>query len=120
MTALKVNRQRSRAYHSTVVNDEAGRERYEAIKKECREFNHEQRKIARETGTLPLVKKVDCFARLGPNSPHAQKYKDMNKNWRKNAYHRIAREDGATLDIYVNLCKKVVWNCGFVGLRSIA
>ena len=87
---------RSKAYFGTVINDAAGRAEYDAVKKEARSFNALQRQMAKASGGRPLIKKVDCFGRLGQDNPNAHIY-----SCRNDLRQRINRAHAATLDIYV-------------------
>lgn len=109
MTAIATKHKgRTNTYQFTVPNTDIGRQALEDYRNIAKEHNALERLRAKnDPNYKPLIWKIDVQARLGKNNPNAPKYRARQKGSWRNAYQRIERADGATLDIYAALYRKV-------------
>ncbi len=110
MTAIATKHKgRTNTYQFSIPNNDEGRQALADYRHIAKVHNADERlKALKDENYKPLIWKVEVQARLGKNNPNAQKYRDRNASasWR-NPYQRIARADGATLDVYAAIFTKV-------------
>lgn len=102
-----INREkvRSHTYDFSVNADVVGEKIYRAKLHEARIFNAEQRLRKLINPGLKIRRmRVERYARLGKNNPHAYVYRSRNFiDSCQNAYQRIAVKHASTFDIYTRI-----------------
>lgn len=98
---------RTGTYLGSITNDAVGLAELAQVRAENKVHNATERLLKLKDPTYKSkLKRVVAFGRLGKNNPNADKYKAVRQHgwgWSNiGNYQYIAKEDAATLDIYIH------------------